>query len=1557
MSIPFKKYGYKLNPITDEIEYPQIFLVNKRLKKMGELYPVENFQITINEVNQADEISFTYYKDTNNEERPLFEQIDDLTVVQVQDYGFFELAVNKQQSDSIKKTVSGISLGIAELSQIAESLEINTDDDIDREDYDINFPTVFYREITIGDTEDLIKKKTESSLLHRILKRAPHYKIGYVSPTLKYVQRTFSWSDANIISIFNDISEEINCVFDVRVGINEDGKVERIVNAYDMQYCEYCWDQLTIEQKNANNVHQFRNIVNGVCQNCGQSDHVRDIGDDTNIFISVDNLSDEITVDSDKDSIKNCFKIIGGDDYITDTVKGLSMSGSNRIFMFSDYQKKLMSNELVEVYEKYVTECNDSKDAYTKLLETQYNLYDVIAYLQSGKMPLLEEEIITLDMALYKTIEQIQTYYKGKCYVTQWSYYNTSMMTAYNAVKNLFTTFLPKGYQMTIDEDDKIITDEYDPNVDYKWIGKIKFYRTTNSDDYYVLHLENASTYITHGKDSIFYFDDQLKQSVVDNFKLLFYFGDKSQTEYMEYIKQHCAYILSKVDLTYDNEKARHWEDYGLNLLNNYHDGFTSCIESIDTVIAEEKFEDLAIKELKKIKSTYQKIQSDINKQIYKLEQQIFALCYYLGDFSMAQSYVDSSGTINSVYQQYISSVSTTLSHMVDSRYKGGYEKDINGNISVNNYYTVNEYIGDKPIKCKRCGSTNVSLTTNGSVCNNCNSTDIYTYVDMMQDIVDEYNRTKGQIVTELQRKYRENLNMESYINKYDTKNLGLYNELCSFIREDVYSNSNFVSDGLTNAEVVAQTRELITKAEQELAKACIQNYTITAPLSAIVAQKEFEYNGVIVNDDYSDFKINNYVRVKIDDDVFKVRISSIEIPFPIEDKITVTFTNVTKSNGTMNTVAEAVKNATSMATSYNYVATQAEKGQQANETFQTIKNEGLNAGLMSVKGGSEEQDVIVDNHGILLRRKIFETSEYSPYQMKLINRNIVMTDDNWNTAKMAIGYGMYEGSPYYGVWCDLLVGDLLCGNKLKIIGGGDGTNNATVIIDGDGITLDGGAIKWINKGVADKVTIYYAVSSSSTIHPEEDSSDWKETFTGTLNDNYLWSKTVRIDTANKKTVSYNCLGNSPDGVKLTKKQYYLSTSNSSTVGGSWLDYQPTWKGSGYVWTRTYIEYISGASKAINVIYDSGLTASLKDFSGFKDKVTNTLTAGSSKTEIGSDYVITPKIGGGYLYIASGNYSVEIDPNHGSSDTESGYLFCIRNKSTNNKIMSVNTDGDAYFRGKIVTESGSQITLDGDTVVSSGFSLRTERLYGASLIIGGENLGNHGILQLQDYNNNTGATINGNGIATFKSVSASKEVSTGRLAFDYTDKSCLFKSEATFSSGIVLSNSTAGNGIKTSGGYNIIRGNNSADVYIGGGYANNIWLDATNIYYTDKAPAASGSDKRIKHDISTLDKTHEDFILSLNPCSYKFNDGTSNRIHWGFIADELENSMFSTTGDSGVFVKMPKDCDTDVDLDDPSTYVCGIRYSELIAPMVKTIQTLSNQIDILKQEIQLLKGQ
>ncbi len=267
----------------------------------------------------------------------------------------------------------------------------------------------------------------------------------------------------------------------------------------------------------------------------------------------------------------------------------------------------------------------------------------------------------------------------------------------------------------------------------------------------------------------------------------------------------------------------------------------------------------------------------------------------------------------------------------------------------------------------------------------------------------------------------------------------------------------------MNNTQIIERAKELKAKAAQELAKACVPEYTVEAPLSSIVGQKSFLYQGVLVNDDYSDFTINNFVRVRIDDELYKMRIASIRYTFPVTDRIEVTFTNVTRHNSSMlRDVTDLLNEAKSMATSYSYVAKQAEKGSQTGKEFDSIKKEGLDTALIAVKGG-RDQDIVMDDHGILLRRKIQETNMYSQYQMKLIDRNIVMTKDNWETAELAIGLGRYQGELLYGIWADLLRGDLIVGNEL-IISNQDENGNYTVQINKEGIDITNGSIKITNE-------------------------------------------------------------------------------------------------------------------------------------------------------------------------------------------------------------------------------------------------------------------------------------------------------------------------------------------------------------------------------------------------------------------------------------------------------------------------------------------------------------
>ena len=122
--------------------------------------------------------------------------------------------------------------------------------------------------------------------------------------------------------------------------------------------------------------------------------------------------------------------------------------------------------------------------------------------------------------------------------------------------------------------------------------------------------------------------------------------------------------------------------------------------------------------------------------------------------------------------------------------------------------------------------------------------------------------------------------------------------------------------------------------------------------------------------------------------------------------------------------------------------------------------------------------------------------------------------------------------------------------------------------------------------------------------------------------------------------------------------------------------------------------------------------------------------------------------------------------------------------------------------------------------------------------------------------------------------------------------------------------------------------------------------DATEFKKTVYTPngTVSKSDRNLKHDINILDIGNcKDFIMSLKPRKYKYNDGTSNRFHHGFIAQEVKEAM--GTDDWGVYV------DTSVNSENSEEDYKALRYEEIIADLVGTVQYQQNEIEKLKKQI------
>jgi hypothetical protein len=130
---------------------------------------------------------------------------------------------------------------------------------------------------------------------------------------------------------------------------------------------------------------------------------------------------------------------------------------------------------------------------------------------------------------------------------------------------------------------------------------------------------------------------------------------------------------------------------------------------------------------------------------------------------------------------------------------------------------------------------------------------------------------------------------------------------------------------------------------------------------------------------------------------------------------------------------------------------------------------------------------------------------------------------------------------------------------------------------------------------------------------------------------------------------------------------------------------------------------------------------------------------------------------------------------------------------------------------------------------------------------------------------------------------------------------------------------------------------------------------SSSSYRWDNVYATSGtvntSDQRDKTDIVDID-LGLDFIKSLRPVNYRWNlrsgyEGT--RTHMGFISQEVATALGNEASNRGVWINNPEET-ADVDGMGEKTFPegQGLRYHQLIAPIVKGIQELEARVASLE---------
>lgn len=126
-----------------------------------------------------------------------------------------------------------------------------------------------------------------------------------------------------------------------------------------------------------------------------------------------------------------------------------------------------------------------------------------------------------------------------------------------------------------------------------------------------------------------------------------------------------------------------------------------------------------------------------------------------------------------------------------------------------------------------------------------------------------------------------------------------------------------------------------------------------------------------------------------------------------------------------------------------------------------------------------------------------------------------------------------------------------------------------------------------------DMVDVEYAISTSNTTAP---TTGWQTTAPAWQDGKYIWSRTKILYTDGTSDVTKAvCItggkgstGASGVGVSSIVEQYYLSSSATSLLNGSWSTTRPAWKDKWYIWTRSIITYTNGTSTTTAAICVTG---------------------------------------------------------------------------------------------------------------------------------------------------------------------------------------------------------------------------------------------------------------------------------------------------------------------------------------------------------------------------------
>ena len=504
----------------------------------------------------------------------------------------------------------------------------------------------------------------------------------------------------------------------------------------------------------------------------------------------------------------------------------------------------------------------------------------------------------------------------------------------------------------------------------------------------------------------------------------------------------------------------------------------------------------------------------------------------------------------------------------------------------------------------------------------------------------------------------REKLKITSYFTEEE------YTELCHYIFEGSYSDDYVViTDIMSYDDKFAQMKILYDRAASQLQRASQPTQEFSVDVENFIFIKEFEEwseqleTGCLINveldvNDIAALFLSN-MTINYDDHSLKMTFGNRFNKFDTKTLYEDVLGKISKSANTLSFIKDIlhpVKNG-----EFNYMK----------EAIQTSRNLTMGQALASTG-----EEVVIDGSGYT-GRKLLDSGDFDPRQIKITSNSIVFTDDAWESCKTALGrIGLADGSVTYGINAQTIIGDMIVGGQLKIY---DSNGNE----------------------------MFSVIDNKIQLRVEESISDINEVIRGQSES--IGEMNLRISELEVRDDSINMSVSNikSSAIYSTIDEFYLSISPICLSGGSWNTKQPQWIDGMYLWRRSRVTRGDGSvsyTPSENGVCIAGNTGA-PGANGSDAIVCRIDSSGGYALKDGSSTILTAKIFVGME---------EIDPSgemnytwYRSIDGGSYQAFAI-GKSITVREDSYTSHADIYF-----TADGGAQAYDDITVVNGVMTIET----------------------------------------------------------------------------------------------------------------------------------------------------------------------------------------------------------------------------------------------------------